>query len=464
MNSIARRLAEFVTRRSWGTLPEQVRHQARRCLIDTIGAMVAGSYHSASGRIVKATVAQFEEPEVATIVGSEMRRSAATAALANGVMAHALELDDGSKHATYHPGASIIPTALALGEELDSRGEEVLAAIALGYEVSLRIGTAVNPAHYLQGFHPTGTVAHFGTTVTAGTLLHLDADQLTNALGLAGSLASGINQYEADGSLVKHLHPGNAGRDGILAALLARKGFTGPEEIIEGRLGFCHCFADEYELGGITADLGETFEFLNIYFKPYCSCRYVHYAIECTQNILKQHPLSYQDVEAIHVRTHRNAKQGSDIPDYLTPLHARTSIQHGIASILVRGRAGLAEYTEESLKDPQVRDTAQRISIAVDPELQESYPDPRPMVVEIADKDGNTYSSRVDYARGDPKNPMSDDELRAKFAEITEGILDGDTAEAIVHMAMVAEQCDSIHELTERLRFDARDRLGSLPD
>ncbi len=453
MSSISRQLASFVAETPYDALPDEVAHQARRCLLDTVGAALAGSHRADSAQMIKATVQEFDEPELATIIGSTMRRSAMTAALANGVMAHALELDDGSKHATYHPGASMIPTALALGEELGSSGSSVLAAIALGYEVSLRIGTAVNPSHYLQGFHPTGTVAHFGTTATAGKLLRLDEGQLVNALGLAGSLASGINQYEADGSVVKHLHPGNAARDGILAALMARKGFTGPEEVIEGRLGFCHCFADEYELDGITHELGGTYDFMKIYFKPYCSCRYVHYAIECVQNILAEHPFRHQDVASVLVKTHRNAKQGSDIPEFLTPLHARTSIQHGIASVLVTGKAGLSEYTEESIRNPQVREVAHKIAIVVDPELQKSYPDPRPMIVQITNRAGETFSARVDYAKGDPKNPMSDAELRAKFADVTQGIINGDKAKEIMDLCMAAEQCEDIRRLTELLRF-----------
>jgi len=370
-----------------------------------------------------------------------------TAALANGVMAHALELDDGSKHATYHPGCSIVPTALALGEELVVGGAELLRAIALGYEVSLRIGSAINPSHYLSGFHPTGTIAHFGTTTTAGILLGLDADQLVNALGLAGSMASGINQYEADGTVVKHLHPGNAARDGILSALMARKGFTGPEEVIEGRLGFAHCFADECDASAIVEEMGENWRFMKIYFKPYCSCRYVHYAIECVQKVLEGHPIAHDAVERGVIRTHRNAKQGSDIPEFRTPLHARTSIQHGVSAILVKGEAGLQQYTEEAICDEQVCAMATRVSVEFDEELQKSYPDPRPMAIELYTTDGTCHTARVDYAKGDPLNPMSDEELCAKFRDVTTGILSEDDATAVIDTCLSASKIDDVGEL-----------------
>ncbi len=456
MTSLSRQLARFALATGYDDLPAEVIHQAKRCLLDTTGAALAGSRHADSAQMIKAAVRHFVEPDEAVVIGSGMRRSAMTAALANGVMAHALELDDGSKHATYHPGASIVPTALALGEQLAGTGPQVLCAIAMGYEVSLRIGTAINPSHYLRGFHPTGTIGHFGTTTVAGRLLGLSEDQLVHALGLAGSLASGINQYEVDGSVVKHLHPGNAARNGILAALLARDGFTGPEQVIEGRLGFCHCFADEADPDSIAADLGDAWRFLSTYFKPYCSCRYVHYAIECTAKILAEHPLAPEEVAAVCVRTHRNAKQGSDIPEFLTPLHARTSIQHGIACLLVNRRAGLSEYTPEAISAPPIRALARKITIELDPELQKSYPDPRPMIVEITTVAGDTFSARVDYALGDPHNPMSDDQLRAKFADITRGILTPDHTAQVMELAMALERCDNIRHFT--------DRLAAVPD
>lgn len=447
MSSVTRQLAAFAVSTDVDDLPAEVIHQAERCLLDTLGAAVAGSVHADSGRIIQDVVAEFDEPPIATVIGSGMHKSAMTAALANGVMAHALELDDGSKHATYHPGCSIVPTALALGEELVLGGAVVARAIALGYEVSLRIGSAINPSHYLNGFHPTGTIAHFGTTTTAAVLLGLNDDQLVNALGLAGSMASGINQYEADGTVVKHLHPGNAARDGILAALMARKGFTGPEEVIEGRLGFCHCFADECDFTAMTAGLGENWHMLETYFKPYCSCRYVHYAIECIQQILDEHPLPPESIERVLVRTHRNAKQGSDIPDFRTPLHARTSIQHGISTVLVNGEAGLNQYTEEAIRDERVRNMARRISVEVDEQLQKSYPDPRPMAVEVQTTDGRRYAARVDYAKGDPLNPMTDAELCEKFLDVTAGVLPEDTAQAVIDMCLCVQGIDDTGEL-----------------
>ncbi|HAG22684.1 MAG: Uncharacterized protein involved in propionate catabolism [Synergistales bacterium 53_16] len=456
MSTLAQQLAEFACKVRYEDLPVNVVTMAKKCLYDTMGTIIAGSFHSTTGRIAREIAEGHREEETATVAGPLMKRSAATAALANGMMAHALELDDGSKHATYHPGSSIVPTCLALAEETGCSGKAMLEAIIAGYEVSLRIGTAVNPSHYLRGFHPTGTVAVFGTATAAGRLLGLDAEQMTNALGIAGSMAAGINQYEIDGSIVKHLHPGNAAKNGILAARLAKKGFTGPEGVIEGDLGFCHCFADEYDLGIIVRDLGREFEFLKIYFKPFCSCRYVHFGIEAVQNILKEHPMKVEDIRKITIRTHMNAKQGSDIPDYRSVLHARLSLQYGIGSIIVRGSAGLKDYTEEAIADERVRDIARKVSIEVDPEIQKVYPNPRSMIVEIMDEKGNVYSSRVDHAKGSPENPMTEEELRAKFEDITKDVIDPGHQKSIAEATASAQDVDEAGYIARLLSFEPK--------
>lgn len=450
--TFSRKLAEFAADTSFSSLPEAIVHQARRCLLDTVGVIIAGSAMADSAQAIQGFVKKCAPAGKASVIGTLLKTDSAHAALANGVAAHALELDDGSKYATYHPGASMIPAALALAEERGATVEDVLLAIALGYEVSLRIGTSVNPSHYLKGFHPTGTVGTFGTTVVSASLLGLNADELVSAIGIVGSLAAGINQYEIDGSFVKHLHPGNAARNGMFAALLAQNGFTGPEEILEGRLGFAHCFSDTFNPSILEKDLGEKWEFQKIYFKPYCSCRYVHYAVEAVENILRGHPMTMDDIQSIRVLTHKNAKQGSDIPDYQTVLHARLSLQYGMGSMIVRGRAGLQEYTEESIKDERVKKIASLIEIEADPEIQKTYPEIRTTIVEITDTDGQIFASRVDYAKGDPLNPMSDEDLMDKFRDVTQTVLTAGRQKKVMDWIMdEGTLTNPIQELTDML-------------
>ncbi len=450
--SYTRNFATFISSLSLQSVPPEVQHQAKRCFFDAVGVMIAGSFYSDTARVVKSLAQELEEVGESTIVGTNLRRSCMTAAFANAAMAHALELDDGSKYATYHPGASLIPTSLALAEKLGASGRDLLEAIICGYEVSLRIGTAVNPHHYLSGFHPTGTVAVFGTTAVSAKLLKLSEEEIVSALGIAGSMACGINQYEIDGSNVKHLHPANAARNGILAALLAKKGLSGPEHILEGRLGFFKCYAQgNYDRKVLEEGIGSDFEILRIYFKPYPSCRYVHYAVEAALELRKRYGIKAEDVESINVRTHLNAKQGSDIPDYRTPLHARLSIQYGIASVLVRGKAGMKEYTEDSIKDQCIKELVNKITIEVDPEIQKLYPNPRSLVLEINTKDNRVFSHRVDYPKGDPENPMSDSELEEKFLDITEEALGRDKACLLMERLWSIDEVNNIRSISELL-------------
>lgn len=453
MPTLTEKLSDFAHGISCDQLPPEILEQAKRCLFDTVGATLAGSRLSQSGRSGQAFARCLDEIAESTVTGTPLKKTAMTAALVNGMAAHALELDDGSKHATYHPGASIVTMAVALGEAKNISGKKMIEGIVAGYEASLRIGTAINPGHYLKGFHPTGTIATFGTAMAACKILNLSPDITVNALGLAGSLASGINQYEIDGAISKHLHPGNAARNGILAAMLAREGMTGPAEILEGRLGFFHCFAGEVDPSIVDGGLGHDWHMGRIYFKPFCSCRYVHYAIEATQKNLEKRPTAVAEIERIVVRTHRNGKQGSDVPDYRTPLHARLSIQYGIASILVRGRAGLREYEEAAIADLAVRSVSDLVSIEVDDEIQKLYPNPRSMIVELVLKNGEKISTRIDHAKGDPENPISNSELVEKFKDVTSDVISEKRADEIIDAAMRIDEFESVADFAKLLQL-----------
>jgi 2-methylcitrate dehydratase PrpD len=192
---------------------------------------------------------------------------------------------------------------------------------------------------------------------------------------------------------------------------------------------------------------------MKIYFKPYCSCRYVHYAIEGTQRNLKKCPSPVNEIESILVRTHLNAKQGSDIPDYRTPLHARLSIQYGIASMLLRGKAGLREYEETAIADPEVRSISNLVRIEVDDEIQKKYPNPRSMIVEFRYKNGDVISTQIDHAKGDVENPMSNAELMEKFQDVTGDVVSSEKAGEIIATAMSIDNCGDVSLFADLLHI-----------
>ncbi|MCB0084495.1 MAG: MmgE/PrpD family protein, partial [Caldilineaceae bacterium] len=221
--SLSEQFAEFATTTCFRDLPQPVVAEAKRAVLDWLGSALAGALEPPA-RMAQELVAGFGQSDEALVFGTG-RAAAAPAALANGVASHILELDDVHKGSTLHAAAPIIPAALAVAEREHASGEAFLLAVVLGYEAALRIGEAVNPSHY-RYWHPTGTVATFGAAVAAGSLLHLTSDQMVDALGTAGTQASGLWEFNADGAMSKHLHPGKAAFNGVLAADLARRGFT----------------------------------------------------------------------------------------------------------------------------------------------------------------------------------------------------------------------------------------------
>src|ERR1700742_3871654 len=244
MAPVSKTLADFLARTTWSDLPRSAIVDTQRSILDWLGSAMAGSIEPPA-RMAQHVVSGLGACDEATVFSGH-RASAAAAALANGVASHILELDDIHKGSTVHAAAPVIPAALAVAERENADGRAFMLAVALGYEAALRIGEAVNPSHY-EFWHPTGTAATFGAAAAAGSLLDLDAAQMVDALGSAGTQAAGLWEFNADGSMSKHLHAGKAAFNGILAADLARHGFTGASRILEGDRGFFRATSESHD-------------------------------------------------------------------------------------------------------------------------------------------------------------------------------------------------------------------------
>jgi len=274
---VSRLLAECATATRYADLPPDVVGEAQRAVLDWLGSALAGALEPPA-RIAQQLVASFGAADDATVFGAD-RAAAASAALANGVASHILELDDVHKGSTLHAAAPIIPAALAIAEREHASGQAFLLAVVLGYEAALRVGEAVNPTHY-RFWHPTGTAATFGAAVATGSLLGLDSMQMLDALGSAGTQAAGLWEFNADGAMSKHLHPGKAAFNGVLAADLARRGFTGATRILEGERGFFRATSTAHDESRITDGLGERWKILENCYKLYSCCGHTHSAID----------------------------------------------------------------------------------------------------------------------------------------------------------------------------------------
>src|ERR1700687_2370281 len=329
-------------------------------LLDLVGVGLAGSRQPSSPPAADVAFSLGGDG-TATIFGSGRRTTSAVwAALANGPAAHSVELDEVPTESSLHPGVAVIPAALALAEEIQATPKALLEAIVAGYEVTMRVGNALNPASaYVRGFHPTGVAGVFGATMAAGRLLGLRPDALTHALGIAGTLAAGSLEYLADGAWTKRLNPGWAGHAGITAARLAQAGFTGPATVFEGRLGVLHAYTDAPHPDRLLGDLGDlkALQVMRVSIKPYACCRYNHGLIDCILQLTREHRIEPERVQRIRLGVLSGGALlvADPIEQKRAPVSivdAQFSAPYAAAVALVYCMGGIDAYTPEKLHDP----------------------------------------------------------------------------------------------------------------
>ncbi len=433
-----REIASFCHKLGYRGLSHEVVDRVKYLALDFLGVAVRGSREKSS-RVVRNFVADVDSAAGGCVViASDLRASAHYTALANGAAAHSLELDDVSNESSSHPGVVVFPAALAAGELAKCQGRRLIEAVVVGYEVMVRLGKALNPAsHYARGFHPTGTCGVFGAVAAAAKVLGLNEWEIISAMGIAGSQAAGSMEFLTDGSWVKRLHPGWAAHNGIVAALLARRGFFGPATILEGRSGFLHAYSDDPDPAKLVAGLGDSFEVMKVSVKPHACCRYKQGPIDGILKIMKENNLGVQDVAEAKLGI---LKAGFPIvvePQEVkysprTVVDAQFSMPFGAAIAILYGRASLDEYTEANLESPEVEDIMKRVSCVSDASLDRVYPKQWPASVEIVTKDGKRFSTRVDYPKGDPENPLSWEEVIQKFEGLASPVFSAEARTEIV--------------------------------
>ncbi len=418
--SVARRFARFLTGLTLENVPPAVVTRATVLVLDTIGSCLASSTMD-FGRTVIRTAERLGGAPESSLIGSKAKVAAANAVLANGTLAHGLDFDDTRAEAIVHTGSVAVTTALAVGEAVGASGQAVLKAMIAGVEVMCRVGLAVPGKFHARGFHPTALSGSFAAAAIAGKLYELTEDQLVHAFGICGSQASGIIQYLADGSWTKRLHPGWAAHAGVVAALLAQSGFTGPESVFEGQHGFYQAFAsgaDSAHLNQLLDSLGSVWELEQLTFKPYPCGSIAHPYMDCALRLRERSRVQPDQIAEIRCRT-----APGPVPRLWEPLAAKHGPQNGyaakfslpylVAVILVKGRAGLAEFTDEAVRDTAVLQVAAKVGYELDPTME--YPKRFGGHVRIRLKDGRVVEESQDHPRGGPEFPMTREELEAKF-------------------------------------------------
>jgi len=418
----SRKLAEHVANTKFEHLPNAVITQFKRALLDYLTAATTGAITKVSQSLVS-YLEENDQSKDAVVVGSMTRLSTLNAALANGASAHGLDFDDGHTQASAHPAGVIFPAVLAVAEQKKALPTQTILAVVLGYDIMLRISSAIHPASVNQGFHNTATAGVFGAAAGVSSILELDESQVLNALGMAGSFAGGLFEFLGEGAEIKRIHPGKAARDGILCAELAKRGITGPTKVLEGRNGFMRAFAgSQVNWDRLLEGLGERYEISDAYFKPYPCCRHIHAVIDGVRALMNEHGITAGEVGGVDVGMYlvgsrHNHKHCDNLLD------AQMSIPCSVALTLFFGELTTRTFDEENRQRQDVRDLIELVKVYVDEECERIYPRQRSAVVTVRMKSGDSYSARIVDPKGEGGNPLANEDLEQKFLVNCEPII-----------------------------------------
>jgi 2-methylcitrate dehydratase PrpD len=389
------------------------------------------------------------------VIGTSYRTGLEYAALVNGTFGHGFELDDYCTPCGAHVGCVVLPAALAVGARVGASGRELINAFALGAETVIRVGFACTVRGIAaRGFHSTSVYGPFGAAVAAAKLLNLKQEALTHALGIAGSHSSGTTEYDQTGGDIKRLHAGIAGMAGIRAAYLARKGFTAPPTIFEGKNGTLQAFSSSPIVEKLTEGLGNDFRMQATRIKPYACCGAIIPEIDALRQILQGHPLQPEDVHKITVGVENRALShvGTVGPEPRDITGAQFSSHFSLGLTLVKGTNDFRSYFDamnSSFSDREVVEVAKKVNVVHDDESEAIYPTTRLGKVTLETKNGESYSAKVFHPRGSPENPLSRHELEDKFLGLAGMVLSKGRAEELLYAVQNLEQMKDINELAE---------------
>jgi len=444
--SVAAGLSEFV---SAGAPPADARHRAAIAVCDTIGVILAGAPEPAA-RIAR-TVVGADGHGPCRVLGTSSSASAADAALLNGVAAHALDFDDMCFVSLAHPSCALVPAALAAAELVEASGRSVLDAYVIGFEIECRLGITMNPRHYHErGWHCTSSIGTLGAAAAAARVLGLDAAATAHALGIAASSACGLK--ENIGTMVKPLHAGMAARNGLMAARLAKEGFTASEFAIDGPQGYLTAMDSERPAAALAdalADLDSRWEILDtgVTVKLYPSCAATHPPLDVLLDLKRRHGFTADDVEAIDVEVDSMTPRLLIYARPTSALEAKFSMPFCAAAAIVFGHPTIDTFDVPRIRDERVQALMTRVTLRANPAFDSAGPPLSQARVSVRLRDGRTVADRADGARGYPGR-LSDEELAAKFLGCAERSLTRTAAERALIALRTSDGAANVRTLT----------------
>lgn len=434
-------LAHYITTAVYDHLPEQVRKEGVRTLLNWIGVAVGGSRHGTVNIAVDA-LEPFSGPAQATLLGRRERFDIMNAAFVNGVSSHIFDYDDTHLKTIIHPAGPVVSSILALAEFCPVDGKTFLNALVLGVETECRIGNAVYPDHYDRGWHITGTAGVFGAAAGAGKLLGLSEQQMAWALGLAASQPVGLR--ESFGSMNKSFNPGRAASNGLFAAVLASKSFTSSDRMIEAKRGWANTISTKQDYREITEELGTRYEAALNTYKPFACGIVMHPAIDAAIQLRNRYQLTAGQIERIDLRVNPLVLELTGKKTLQEGLEGKFSIYHAVAVAIVEGAGGERQFSDQAVRNPTIVALREKVVPLVDATIKLEQVD-----MSVILKDGRRLDQHIQHAIGSLQVPMTDANLEAKFTDLAEGILTASQIRKLIDLCWGVEQLASAAEIAK---------------
>jgi 2-methylcitrate dehydratase PrpD len=443
---ILNEITSFIEETRFEHFPPEVVNKAKEGVIDFLGCTLLGTKNDV-GKMILNHVKHFEAKPEAAALGAGFKTSVPLAALATGVCSHADDFDDISWSLPGHPSVTVLPVVMSIGELLNISGKDLLTAYLIGFEIECKLGLALAPKLYQNGWHATSVYGCLGAAAAAAKLLKLSREQIRNCMGTAASLASGLRANL--GTMTKPLHVGNCCQNGVTAALLAKEGLTASSEALDGDLGFCKAFAGGVNHDKIIGKLGNPYDIIDpgILFKLYPSCAETHTALDAAISLAQKHNIQPDDVLSVPcIVTPLNY----DVLIYSSPqtaLEGKFSLNFCVAVGILKRKASLEEFQDEMVSNPAIIQLMRKVTMRSDPSLAEDGYTGATNIVNINTKDGKEYSLRVDHAKGSPEYPLSLDELLEKYRACAGAVLSPEALDRSIHCLLELEKLDRIDAL-----------------
>jgi 2-methylcitrate dehydratase len=460
--SITAKMARWAAGLKFEDLSSEAVYQAKRFLLDAIGCALGG-YQQDDVRIALDVLDEIAAPGPATVIGTGHCVDAVSASLANALMIRCMDYNDIYwRQDPSHP-SDIFPAAIACSERASSDGKELIVGLVLGHEFEMRFCEAAFPGIRERGWHHA-TLTAFVSPIVAGRALRLPWEQIQHAIGISASRHATLGAVTAGKlTMMKNTVDPMATQSGVLAALLAEKGYTGPEHVIDGKEGLTHVFGPGWKLNCLTDGLGESWRITQCGMKAFPTEALTHTPISAILDLVKTNDLHPEQVEKIEIRSLARAADILSDPSKYDP-HTKETADHSlpyvIAAALVERQVTPLQFTMQKIMDPRIREQLKKVEVVADPQIEKVFPALQRVIVNIDTTDGRTFSKQLDYPKGDARNPLTDQEVEEKFSALADGVLSNESQKQVKETIWSLERVGSVNELMALMEADVRKGKG----